>query len=162
MNDEAPNSAVTLSDAETKALEWISDIIEREAEFWIDGHQRVNVNNAPLVASKIVTDRVALQLIRPLISNIDRAAHIAEGGARVMQSWQRSLDNRLYNKTHLIDALALTTQRLQKNDAAMRRLRVEMLEDLERANVETVIMGQPITPIDLQKYIALIGMVTTT
>lgn len=95
-----------------------------------------------------------------IIANEERLKFIDEGCRRTEQSWMRALGGRLLGKRHLIDALVVTTERLNKNDGALIALSKEMLEDFERANLETVIMGHPITPVDFMKYIVAIKAVT--
>lgn len=68
-------------------------------------------------------------------------------------SWQRALDNRIYNKGHLIDALVLTTQKLTAEHALMRLVLAKMREDFRAAQLELNLTGKVITPLDLTEYL---------
>ena len=84
----------------------------------------------------------------------------SEGYQQCIDSWCRALGHRLLNKRHLIDALVLTTMRLNENEVEMLKIRKEMMNDMKKLEQEAYI-GMPSTPVDFAKYITMIKGVTT-
>ncbi len=124
-----------------------------------DESEKLDPTNSSIQVMRDAANLLALEqaTVRDLKKELEMEKRSHDG---TFHSWKRSLGNNLLNKRHLIDALVMTTERLYNNDAAMLRLRAQMLTDFELATVETTIMGAPVTPIDLQKYIAAIKEVT--
>lgn len=56
------------SPEESRLLEWIADIIDREAEFWIDDSRKCHVNNSPMVAYAIIKDGPTREMFRNILT----------------------------------------------------------------------------------------------
>lgn len=89
---------------------------------------------------------------------LESAYHAGENKAyqQTLDSWQRALYNRIYNKWHPIDALVFTTQKLNAEHALMRGVMAKMREDFRAAQLELSLTGKIVTALDLTEYLKLL------